>query len=59
MTILEIIWILATVLNIWLIREVILAEVAELAVFLIGIEVISIAFLVKHWWDFLTTPLWG
>lgn len=58
MSILEIVWILATIANLWLIRKLILEDI-DAFIFFIIMEVYSIIGLVLYWWDFLTTPLWG
>lgn len=59
MNVLEIIWILLTLLNVWLIIRVIVEDSGEGAFPFILLVIVNLILMVVHWWEFLTTPLWG
>lgn len=59
MNILEIIWIAVTIGLVWLIVILYIEDCFDIATLFIIFLLVSLGFMICHWWDFLTTPLWG
>lgn len=58
MNIIEIIWILLTLGNIWWICRLFKDDEAEFAIIFIMLQAVSIVLLIGYWQTELTTPLW-